>query len=289
MNRRGEIKRLAEISRPNIGVITNIGPSHLEYLGSIKAVYNAKKELLEFLDIGDIAVLNEDDIFLRCFKKKRLRIVTFSINRKSDFQANRIEKKKEGLTFEVNGKPYSLKSSVYHDIYNALAAISVGTLFNVTPELIRRTLNSYLPLEKRMVRSIFKGMELIDDTYNSNPLSLESAIKTLADCRTRGKKILVSGDMLELGKKAVYYHKKIGEIVANSDIDYFFGVGNLTRNSYISAKKSGMKNARFYSSKEEAAMALKKITRPNDVVLVKGSRAMQMEEVIKCFITSFTH
>ncbi len=289
MNRRGEIKKLTEMSRPNIGIITNIGPSHLEYLGSIRAVYDAKKELLDFLDIGDIAVLNADDVFLRHFRKKRLKVITFGINRKSDFKASHIKKRKGGLTFEVNGRSYSLRSPVYHNIYNALAAISIGTLFNISPDEMRKSLNDYLPLKRRMVRSVFRGIEFIDDTYNSNPCSLESAVKTLAGYRTRGKKILVSGDMLELGRKAIYYHNRIGKAVADSDIDYFFGVGELTHNMYLSAKKSGMKNARFYSSREEVIDALKKVARANDVVLVKGSRAMQMEKIIKCFITSSTH
>ncbi|MEA3305677.1 MAG: UDP-N-acetylmuramoyl-tripeptide--D-alanyl-D-alanine ligase [Candidatus Omnitrophota bacterium] len=286
MNRRGEIKRLTEISRPNIGIITNIGPSHLEYLKRIKNVYGAKRELLDFLGRGDIAILNADDAFLRHFKKKGLKTVTFGINRKSDFKAARIKKRRDGLAFEVNGRAYLLKSYAEHNIYNALAVISAGTLFNVNPERMKEFLSNYVPLEGRMARSMFKGIEFIDDTYNSNPLSLESAVRTLTNRRIRGKKILVSGDMLELGRRAVYYHNKIGKIVANSGIDYFFGVGELSRGACLSAKKSGMKNARFYPSKDKAVAALKKIARSNDVVLVKGSRATRMEEVIKCCITS---
>lgn len=289
MSRAGEIKELAEMVRPNIGVITNIGPSHLEYLESLEAIYRAKRELLDFLGKWDIAVLNNDDLFLRRFKKKGLKILTFSIKRKSDFQARDIKRQKQGWRFKIRGRPYFIPLAAYHDIYNALAAISIGMLCNVNFEEMARALNNCAPLEKRMRRSVFNDIEFIDDTYNSNPLSLKNAIKTLADYRTRGKKILVSGDMLELGKKSVYYHKRVGRLVARSGIDNFITVGDLMHNSFLAAKRYGMKNTHSFSTKEEAAALLKRIARPDDVILVKGSRATQMEDVIKCFITSFTH
>jgi len=288
MNRAGEIKILANMARPNVGIITNIGPSHLKYLKSLEAIYRAKRELLDFLGEGDIAVLNNDDPFLRRFKRKDLKIFTFSVKTKSDFQARNMSRKKEGWQFSVKGKSYFIPLTAYHDVYNTLAAITIGILFNVDTGEIKKALSNYAPLEKRMVKSVFNGIEFIDDTYNSNPLSLENAIKTLTDYSAKGKKVLVTGDMLELGKKGVYYHRKIGRLIARSGIDNFVSVGKLMRNSFLAAKRSGMKNSWFCSSKEEAATLLKEITEPNDVVLVKGSRATQMEEVIKCFTTSFT-
>jgi UDP-N-acetylmuramoyl-tripeptide--D-alanyl-D-alanine ligase len=161
-------------------------------------------------------------------------------------------------------------------------------LFHIDLKNITDTLSDYTPLKRRMMHRTFNGIKLIDDTYNSNPLSLESAIKTLADYQTRGKKILVCGDMLELGREAVYYHIRIGQYIARSGINSFIGVGDLMYNSFLSAKRSGMKAAYFCSSKEKAAALLRRIARPDDVVLIKGSRATQMEDVITCFITSFT-
>ncbi len=235
-----------------------------------------------------MALLNNDDLFLRRFKKRGLKILTFGIDTRSDFRAKGIRKKGRGWRFTVSGKPYFIRLSPYHDIYNALAAISIGTLFNISAGEMKNTLSNYTPLEKRMVRGVFRKIEFIDDTYNSNPFSLESAIKTLENIKTRGRKILVSGDMLELGKKARYYHDRAGRLVACSGITNFIGVGELMRDSFLAAKRSGMKNAWFCSSNKEAAALLRDIARPDDVVLVKGSRAMRMEEVIKCFITSFT-
>jgi len=289
MNRRKEIKRLTEIVRPNIGVVTNIGPAHLEYLKSLEGVYRAKRELLDFLGKGDIAVLNNDDAHLNRFRKKELKIFTFGIKTDSDFQAKDIKRERNGWRFSVKGESYFIPLTPYHDIYNSLIAISIGILFNVKSEKIRESLSNYAPLENRMARRIFKGIEFIDDTYNSNPLSMENAIKTLADYRAKGKRILISGDMLELGNKAPYYHKKIGALVACSGIDDFIGVGKLMRNGFLAAKKSGMENTWFCQSKKEVVTLLKRIAQPDDVVLVKGSRAIKMEDVITCFITSFTH
>ena len=288
MNKKGEIGKLAEISRPNIGVITNVGPSHLQYLGDLDGVYQAKKELLDFLGRGNIALLNGDDPLLSRFKRQDLKIIRFGIEKGADFRAEGIAMDGRDWSFRVAGEPYSLRLPAYHDIYNALAAISVGTLFNIPPKEMRETLADYVSLDKRMVRGIIEGVEFIDDTYNSNPLSMRSAIATLSSYNAKGCKILISGDMLELGPKSAYYHSKIGELVAESGIDKFISVGKLARNSFAAAKRKGMQDIWFCKTSEEAASVLREVVKPDDVVLVKGSRGMQMEEVIKCFTHSYT-
>ncbi len=288
MNRFGEIKRLAGIVRPNIGLVTNIGPAHLEHLGSLEGVYSAKRELLDSLGAGDIAVLNNDDNFLRRFRRKAVKIVTYGVERDSDFRAEDIKRTPAGWRFGVSGRLYDINVAARHDVYNALAAIAVGRLFDISCDDIRAALRDHTSLEKRMAVNTYRGVEFIDDTYNSNPLSLEAAVRTLAGCETRGRRILVSGDMLELGKMSGYYHGKIGRIVAGSRIDDFIAVGELARKSFLAAKRSGMKNAWSCASSEEAAEVLRNIARPEDIVLVKGSRARRMEDVIRCFTTSFT-
>lgn len=287
-NHWGEIKRLARISRPNIGIITNIGPSHLEHLADLDGVYRAKKELLDFLGRGDIVLLNGDDAYLRRFRGRGPKVLRFGINEKADFTAEEIHQEAGGWSFKSGGESYLLRVPARHDIYNALAAISIGTLFGVPAEKMREALSDYVSLDKRMVKGIIKGIEFIDDTYNSNPLSMKNAIATLSDYAAKGSKILVSGDMLELGKKSAYYHSEIGELAAGSDIDKFISVGRLARNSFVAAKKKGMRDAWFCKTKEEAVSILQKVAKPDDVVLVKGSRGMRMEEVIKCFIISYT-
>lgn len=287
MNAPGEIKRLALISMPNIGVITNIGPSHLEYLKNLEGVFRAKKELLDHLGAGDIAVLNNDDLFLRSYSKKGLRAVTFGIKRESDFRAKELKKQANSWRFTVEGNPYTVTSAAYHDIYNALAAIAVGRIFDLRHKEIATALKKYRPLDKRMSMSVYRGVEIIDDTYNSNPASLKNAVKALAGYKTNGRRILVAGDMLELGQRSGYYHKRFGKAVAGSGIDFFLTVGRQSHKSFLAARRSGMKKAASCATKEEAALILKKFTRADDVVLVKGSRGSKMEDVIKCFITSF--
>lgn len=287
MNKRNEIKRLAEISHPNIGVITNIGPSHLRYLRDLNGVYAAKKELLDFLRRGDIALLNGDDPILRSFNRKDLKTLRFGIESGSDFRAESVRREGLNWSFRVNGEAFLLKSAAYHDVYNALAAISIGVLFGLPLAKISGALRSYVSLDKRMARSIIKGIEFINDTYNSNPLSMRSAIAALSSYNSKGGKVLVSGDMLELGRRSGYYHSEAGRLAADSGIDKFISVGKLARNSFLAAKKSGMRNIWFCRTKKEAVSVLKKIVEPGDVVLVKGSRAMRMEEVIKCFTISY--
>ncbi|MBN1872109.1 MAG: UDP-N-acetylmuramoyl-tripeptide--D-alanyl-D-alanine ligase [Candidatus Omnitrophica bacterium] len=288
MNHAGEIRRLAEMSRPNVGVVTNVGPCHIQYLGNMRSVYKAKKELLDYLDRWDSAILNNDDNFLCRFRGSGLNILRYGIRERSDYQARKISRSGNGWSFEVNGFSYSIPSLARHDIYNALAAICVGRLFNVSEDEIRNGLSRIRASDHRMNMKTFSKIRFIDDSYNSNPLSLESAVKTLSELNARGRKILVLGDMLELGAKSKLYHERIGKIIAGSDINEFIAVGPMARNIHMQAAKGGMKQSRFCNSKDEAVSFLKSIVRPYDVVLVKGSRATKMEEIIECFITSFT-
>jgi UDP-N-acetylmuramoyl-tripeptide--D-alanyl-D-alanine ligase len=271
-----------------MAVITNIGPSHLQYLGTLKGIYKAKRELLDFLGCGDIALLNGDDLFLDRFNSKDLRVLKFGAGKGVDFRAEDIRMENRGWSFTVRRQRYLLKSPARHDIYNALAAISAGTLFSVPPEQMREALAGYVSLDKRMARSIIRGVEFIDDTYNSNPLSVKDAIETLRDYDVRGSKILVSGDMLELGGKSAYYHRKTGALAAASGIDKFITLGEFAPYSFAAAKKAGIRDAWLCESREGAAAVLRKIAAPGDVVLVKGSRRMRMEEVIKCFTSCCT-
>ena len=288
MNHSGEIQRLSRIAQPNVGVVTNIGPAHLQYLGSLQSVYKAKKELLDYLDSWDTAILNHDDAFLRRYRKKGLRIMRYGITHRSEFQARKARRLRNGWSFEVKGTSYFMPSLAYHDIYNALAAICVGTLFNVKQDCMHRALKDIVPPAQRMEVKTFKGIAFIDDTYNSNPLSLESAIKTLSNIKTKGKKILITGDMLELGGRSRYYHARLGRAIAKSGIDELIAVGQLARYTYLEAVSNGMRQSRFYHSKDEVVPLLREMAKPNDVVLVKGSRAMKMEDIIECFITSST-
>jgi len=288
MNHIGEIDRLSEIAKPDIGVITNIGPAHLESLGTLKNIFIAKAELLKRLGKKGLAILNKDDAYLRGIKGLNARRVYFGIDRSCDFQARDLSYRKNKWSFRLrhSGGKGNFEFSLFgrHNIYNALIAIAIARRFDIDFSTIAKKISSYRQASPmRLGFKIIRGIGILDDTYNSNPLSMECAIDTLARYDTRGKKILVSGDMLELGKKAKTLHESIGRILARSPIDILITHGRLSMFMNREARRKGMDMLYHARSQAEAANLLRKIAKPKDVVLVKGSRGMQMEKVIEKF------
>ncbi len=293
-NHIGEIKTLSDIAQPNIGIITNIGPSHLEFLGNIEGVFKAKTELLENFDSDSIAVLNGDDERLSRIKEQKIKykIITFGFNQRCEFVASSLSYKDGRLKFILNGRDFiELKTPAKANVYNALAAIATSAIFGVDYQTIKDALSSFVFPSMRMEVKEIKGLRLIDDSYNSNPQSLCVAIRTLLEQDSLGKRILVAGDMLELGKKAGEFHYDIGKLVAESKIDLLITVGELSKNIRQGALDEGMEENAVLSctSNQEAIDYLLRFARSGDTVLIKGSRAMKMEEIVRCFITSFTH
>ncbi|MEA3329002.1 MAG: UDP-N-acetylmuramoyl-tripeptide--D-alanyl-D-alanine ligase [Candidatus Omnitrophota bacterium] len=287
----GEIKRLAEISRPDLGVIINIGPAHLGYLGNLQGVYRAKLELLEAMDKNTLAAINGDDKkLLSRAKLFRPRITTFGMNRDCDFRASEVSYSEGKLRFVLNGcKQLKLKALGRYNVYNALAAISLAGQLGLNFNLIKKGLADIdLPPGRMEVKKI-GDIRLIDDSYNSNPLSLGSAIDTLAGLSVKGKKILVSGDMLELGSGSESAHQQIGKKVASSGVNVLITVGNLARQISRAACRSGMKKDEVFDcgSIEDAMDCLKTQAAGGDIILVKGSRATRMERVVENFIASY--
>ncbi len=343
-NHIGEIRTLNYIAQPNIAIITNIGPSHLEFLGDVEGVFRAKTELLENFNSDSIAVLNGDDERLSRIKEQRTKykIITFGFNTRCEFVASSLSYKDGHLTFLLNGRDsIELKTPAKANVYNALAAIATSSIFEVDPvrnfafpakfgisnrvdlEIIKDALSSFVFPSMRMEVKQIQGLRIIDDSYNSNPQSLCVAIRTLLEQDSLGKRILVAGDMLELGEKAGEFHYDIGKLVAKSKIDasislsinpersrrvdpsaslrvngersrtidLLITVGELSKNICQGALDGGMEEGAVLScsSNQEAIDCLLRYARSGDVVLIKGSRAIKMEEITRCFIASFTH
>lgn len=277
-NHPGEIKYLAEVASPTMGLITNIGPSHLEFFGDIEGVLHEKWSLIQLLPKDGLAVLNGDDPFLRCLPQSK----TFGIENECDIMAVIISYSKCGLKFSVRLSPslntrYSTFDVVLnllgrHSIYNALAAIGITSSFELDYQLIQTAFRSFIPVQMRLIPTQVNGFTILDDTYNCNPLSMQAALQTLADYPTNGKRILVVGDMLELGDKAHDYHRQIGRMASAFGIDIIVAVGKLCAAIEEAAK--------VYESQEEAAQYLLECVESGDTVLVKGSRAMKMEKII---------
>lgn len=287
-NHYGEIGYLSGICSPNIGVITNIGPSHLEYFKDLEGVLKEKSTLLNSLNSPGIAILNADDMFLR---KKLLKAgkdtnpFGIGIGFACDFSASDIAHTKEGMSFLVNNKfPFSLKTLGRYNIYNALNAISVARLLGLEYQDISNALSAFDFPCGRLNITEFNDVHFINDTYNSNPLSLKQALEALRELDVKGRKIFIMGDMLELGDKEEFFHEQAGQNAAKV-CDAFIAVGSLSSVAAKAAAVCGfdVKNIFTCNTSAEARKILFTKISPlkEDVVLVKGSRSMKMEEVLK--------
>lgn len=292
MSALGEIERLTRISSPKIGVMTNVGEVHLQYLGNIQRVALAKAELVYALGKDDVAILNIDDPYIRDMKKGiKARIITYGIREKAEVEAKEIENLREkGMRFTLRIIEESLSLHLrclgYHNIYNALAAASAAYALGIKEEMIREGLSHFQPLAGRMRIIKIGGLTILDDTYNASPKSFIAAIETLENLSSRGRKVLVAGDMLELGKRAPLAHKETGAYVAHSGIDTLITCGNLAGYIAQGAMEAGMKEKRIVScrNKEETGERLSSLAKEGDTILIKGSRATGMEEIIQKLI-----
>jgi UDP-N-acetylmuramoyl-tripeptide--D-alanyl-D-alanine ligase len=284
----GELGYLAKICLPNIGVITNVGPAHLEYFRDLKGVFSEKYSLIKHLKNPRIAILNADDIFFKEeVRRASNRRITFSfgIKNHSDFFASRVKMLNGKIKFLVNRKyEFSLNTLGYYNIYNALVAIALARLFGLSYRGISRRICAFNFPQNRLQHLELNNIKFINDTYNSNPASLKQALDVLGNLPVKGRKIFVMGDMLELGPRKELFHRQAGRQAAGI-CDVFITVGGLSEFAASGAASSGlnMKNIFTCSSNLEAKDTLfnKVSAGPDDIVLIKGSRAMMMEEILK--------
>jgi UDP-N-acetylmuramoyl-tripeptide--D-alanyl-D-alanine ligase len=294
MSSLGEIGILAETVKPDIGVITNIGLAHLESMESLEKIAQAKFELLDHMSSPYIAVLNADDEFLaKRIEEGKEKTISFGIQNKADFQATELIISDEGyIGFKVNGKlPINLKLLGEHNVYNALVAFAVGSLLGVDELKIKESLERYTPSELRMELVQIGNIRIINDTYNANPVSMAKALETLKQMKNKGRKIAVLGDMLELGEKTHDYHLEIGKSVAESGIDLLLTVGKLSFAIGQGAKEQGMSPEKIlaFDNNEKISAYLLKNLKADDLVLIKGSRKMKLEEVVLSLKSLLSH
>ena len=286
MSALGEIKLLSELSHPQLGIVTNVSPAHLQFLGNLENVAKAKAELIEFLGKEDTAILNNDDPYVSRMKNKvKGEVITFGIKEKSDFQAQDINCENfSHSTFKINGRIKIFLSLLgRHNIYNALAACAAARRLGLSWDDIGCALADFPALPMRMEFKHSGGFNIINDAYNANLQSMRAAIEALVNLRTGGKKILVLGDMLELGDFSVEAHRQLGEEAGQAGIDYLLTVGDFSRLTAQEAGRSGMASNRIFhsGSPEEVLLILKNIARHEDIVLIKGSRAMRLERIME--------
>ncbi|MBM3249260.1 MAG: UDP-N-acetylmuramoyl-tripeptide--D-alanyl-D-alanine ligase [Candidatus Omnitrophica bacterium] len=286
-NHFGEIEYLASICRPNICAITNIGHSHLEFLRDLSGVLREKSSLLRYLEAPFISLLNADDAMLEKIissQKKRPLTFSFGVRNKCDFKGRFFGPQGGGLEFAVNGRNgFCLNTLGRHNVYNALIAVAAARLLGLDYGTIARRLATFKFPRSRLNLIELNRVKFINDTYNSNPVSFAMALEALRNFDSKGRKVLVMGDMLELGGRSEDFHRQAGRLAASS-CDVFVAVGKLSHFAAEEAKALGFDSGRIYfcSSNLEARKALFEKIAPSadDVVLVKGSRSMKLEEIL---------
>jgi UDP-N-acetylmuramoyl-tripeptide--D-alanyl-D-alanine ligase len=288
MNHFGEIRRLGEICRPNIGLITNIGPAHLEGVGSIEGVAQAKGELLEEVAADGTLVLNAEDEHLRRLATQTdRRVVYFGFSEKAEVRAESLRDEAGGTRFRLilptGNISVRLALPGRFMILNALAAAAAGHLMGLSPDQIKDGLEHFEPARGRI--NILKsagGIQVIDDTYNANLASMQAALDLLAHLKGKRRGIFVAGDMLELGDQSERLHRELGRLAAAKGVARLYVTGRFAPAVAAAAQENGLPAEQVQvGSKEQLIEALKEELAPGDWVLVKGSRAMAMETVVE--------
>lgn len=288
MNHLGEIHKLANISLPDIGIITNIGLSHIGELGSRENIFKAKMELFDYRHSKTLAILNGDDPYLSQVDKHFLaRPIKYIGTGDNSFRAYDIELKGDsGLSYNINidGIEHTIELTIpgLHNIYNSLFAIAIGYEFDIPMEDIKEALYKFKPGNMRLnIFETHNGVKVIDDVYNANPNSMEAAVSILEDIESK-RKIAVLGDMLELGSYSKEAHRDLGKLVAKAGIDMLITKGDDSRFIGAGAREEGMdiKHIYHFDCNKDVIDFLDTMIATGDTILVKGSRGMQMEEII---------
>jgi len=283
-----EIRRLVQITPPDIGVELMVAPVHLEHLGTIECVAAMKAELIEGLKPGGVAILNADDELVMEMKSKTDGpVLTFGIQNEADVTATDIDTARFGsirfrLRTPLGDAAAELPMTGRHNLMNALAASAVATALKVKPELIANALRTAKPPRMRgEVLDFAAGFTVVDDSYNSNPRSLLGMIQTLAEASDNVKRrLVIAGEMMELGPDAPEMHRQAGREIAELGIDVLWGVRGLAAEIVAGAKEKGIAETAFFESSEMAATAAIANARAGDLILIKGSRSVETDKIV---------
>ena len=286
MNRAGEIRSLAAIARPDVGVVTNVGYAHSEYFDSIERIAAAKRELIEALPRDGVAVLNGDDPRVLGFRDAHPgRSVTFGFSECAEVRAEAVEYGAEGSRFRAAGVEFETGLAGRHAVLNLLAAIAVAREFGVAPERLREPVRTFAAGTMRGQRSEHNGVVVWNDCYNSNPEAAQSMIDVLR--RTpAARRIAVLGEMLELGRAAEELHRQVGRYAAEHGVDWLIGIRGQARSMVEAAIAAGLprRRAHFFEDPAEAGEFARRTARPGDAILFKGSRGVRVERAMERFL-----
>lgn len=284
-NNKGEIAELAALVKPDMSLITNINPSHLQGLGDIDGVFQEKTDLFRATKEGGLLFINKDDPRLSSYRPDRSRpLHRFSLVGKADSTLHiRTDKGLGGFEIDLmlGGKEVAARTSLLgiHNLYNILAAAAVAHEAGVAVEDIAGVIEGFQPYTGRF-RSVAstKGFIVIDDTYNANPSSMEKAITTVLGLPCKGKKIAILGDMKELGEQTAYYHRELGRLLYKANIGLILLLGDQIRVVQDEVRNG---HALFFQESSALLDYVLGVAERDDIILVKGSRALKMDSIVE--------
>jgi len=285
MSHSGEIAALARIAQPEIGVVTNVAPVHLEYFDSLAGIARAKYELIESLPHSGTAVLNADDDYVAQFGRDfKGKVVLYGVRKPADVRAQNIESRGgDGSTFDVIVEGLRERTVLplvgAHNVHNALAAVAVGLERGIRLADAVKALATLVPADQRGQVVQLGNVKVVNDCYNSNPKALAAMVDALAAMPAK-RRIVVAGEMLELGPSGPDLHRQAGQHMADRKIDLLLGVRGLAQ-SMVEAAKAGGIRSEFVTTPEEAGEWLARETRDGDVVLLKASRGVKLEKALE--------
>ena len=285
----GEIAHLTEIAPPDIGVVTNVGKTHIELLGSVAKIAQAKSELVQSLDEKGTAILNADDERVKAMSElTKANVIYYGINKEANLKGREIRTltspDRVSFQLEVGTKSSEIMLPMpgEYNVYNALAAAAVGRELGIDLAEIKEGLATASLTDKRnqIIKSA-QGIKIINDTYNANPTSVRAGLNTLSQI-AEGRKIAILGDMLELGEVAEKEHYKLGSVIIEEGIDYLITIGDLALKIAEGAEDKGLDKSKIftYNRKREAIDKIEEIMETDDTILVKASRGMKLEEIV---------
>jgi UDP-N-acetylmuramoyl-tripeptide--D-alanyl-D-alanine ligase len=286
MNHAGEVRALAAIAKPDVGVVTNVGYAHAEYFDSIEGVAAAKRELIEALPPAGVAVLNADNPRVLKFRDAHPgRSVTFGFSERAEVRAETAEYGADGACFRAVGVDFETELPGRHAVMNLLAAIAVARVFGIAPERLREPVRTFAAGKMRGQRSQHNGVVVWNDCYNSNPEAAQSMIDVLRQTPA-ATRIAVLGEMLELGRAAEELHRQVGRYAAEHGADWLIGIGGHAHSMVEAAVAAGLPRGRahFFEDPAEAGEFARRTAQPGDAVLFKGSRGVRVERAMERFL-----
>ena len=286
MNHFGEIEYLSKLVEPDVAVITNIGDAHIENLGSYANILQAKSEIFLHMKEDGLAVLNGDDDMLQTMEGKlRQKTIFYGMGKRNSYQALDVEPTEDAGVHCVVQTPtetisVSIPAPGKHMVYAVLAAAVIGERYGLSGEQIARGCARFVPTKMRMNVINQGGVLILDDAYNANPQSMRAALEVLVQS-DKAYKVAILGDMFELGVLGPTLHRGIGEYAGKLGIDCLIAVGELARDIYEAARNAKIPDVFHFKTKEEAKNVLAVVAKPGTAILVKASRGMEFEDLVK--------